>query len=91
MQISLRKVQEDGKKNSDTLKLHTTDLWGIFFSGLSGIDAPITVYGAKMFAEFGFHIPYQYIMLMIPIGMFLNDMNIHCIMYIQCYICFKYR
>ena len=36
--------------------------------GLCGLDAPITFYGPKMFAEFGFHIPYQYVVLMIPIG-----------------------
>lgn len=36
--------------------------------GLCGLDAPFSLYGPRMFAEFGFHIPYQYIMLFIPTG-----------------------
>ncbi|XP_023320285.1 facilitated trehalose transporter Tret1 [Eurytemora carolleeae] len=36
--------------------------------GLCGIDAPINLYGPSMFAEFGFTIPFQILMLFIPTG-----------------------
>jgi len=65
---------EDTSRWTSRSFLHPMGILAFLFSviGLSGIDAPITVYGAKMFAEFGFHIPYQYIMLMIPIGSFVG-------------------
>jgi len=36
--------------------------------GLCGLDAPLNLNGPRMFEEFGFHIPYQIIMLFIPAG-----------------------
>jgi len=36
--------------------------------GLCGLDAPLNLNGPRMFEEFGFHIPYQIIILFIPAG-----------------------
>jgi len=40
--------------------------------GLCGLDAPLSMYGPRMFSEFGFNIPYKYIMLIIPTGGFVG-------------------
>jgi len=74
LQVKERAVSGNKSRWTSRGFLHPMGILAFLFStiGLCGLDAPITFYGPKMFAEFGFHIPYQYVVLMIPIGSFIG-------------------
>jgi len=66
-------VQKASRWRSPTF-LFPMGVLGFLFSviGLCGLDAPLTLYGPRMFAEFGFDIPYKIVMLIIPTGGFVG-------------------
>jgi len=74
LEVTEKSSTENKSRWTSRSFLHPMGILAFLFSviGLCGIDAPITIYGPRMFAEFGFHIPYQYIVLMIPFGSFLG-------------------
>jgi len=74
IQVTQKSSTESRNRWTSRSFLHPMGILAFLFSviGLCGIDAPITIYGPRMFADFGFHIPYQYIVLMIPFGSFIG-------------------
>jgi len=66
-------IQRESRWKSRTFLIPMAIL-GVLFStiGLCGLDAPLTLYGPRMFSEFNFFLPYQYVSLIIPIGGFIG-------------------